>query len=118
MTQLTKIAHALDLLADEWDRAPTAAAPEPTPDPLAHVLAAELGDRWTPALAQKLAEDASLRELLEPLAKQAASAREAPRPMGGAVEKTGGAAVRRTPAEERAEAEAYFAMRLMEHASH
>lgn len=113
-TPLLKIASALDLLADEWDRRPATPAADAAPDPLVATLQAELGDRWRPELAQKLAEDQAFREVLEPLVKRAGLDGGSVRPLGAPVEKMGSApAVRRTPEEERAEAEAYFAARIM-----
>lgn len=116
-TQLEKIAAALELIADDLDRRPAPAATPAAPDPLAVALAEELGERWTPELAQKVAEDEALRAIVEPLVKRAAVEAQTVRPLGAPVEKMGSApSVRRTPEEERADAEAHFAAVIMGHA--
>lgn len=112
-TPLLKLASALEMIADDWDRQPTAASTPAVQDPLLAVLASELGDRWSPELAQKVAEDPSVRDLVEPFVKQALAARETPRPLGGAVEKLGGVSVRRTLDEDYADAMNHFANVIM-----
>lgn len=113
MTPLLKLAAALEMIADDWDLQPASAQTPTAPDPLLAVLESELGDRWSPELAQKVASDPSVRAAFEPFVKEALAAREAPRPLGGPVEKVGAASVRRTPEEDYADAMNHFANVIM-----
>lgn len=79
---LTKIATALDLLANEWPSTQPL-APAASEDIQAS-LQASLGDRYTPDLGEKIASDQDLRELF---LDKAAAAPSPPRPFGTPVER-------------------------------
>lgn len=116
--QLEKIAYALDVLADEWDRRPASPATEQD-DPITAALRAELGDIMTPELSQKIAEDPEILRVIEPLLKSRIKESEdlAIRPLGTSVEKLSArdVDVRRTASDDLAAANAYFAAKLMGH---
>ncbi len=80
---LTKIANALDLIADQWTSA-SANADAPADDTQA-TLQANLGDRYTPSLGEKIAADPELKEFI--LGKVAAAEPQSPRPFGVPVER-------------------------------
>lgn len=81
---LTKIANALDLIADQWPaHSPQAETPA---DDTQATLQANLGDRYTPSLGEKIAADPELRDLI--LSKVAAAPEpQSPRPFGVPVER-------------------------------
>lgn len=80
---LTKIANALDLIADQW---PTNTPSEDPPaDTTQATLQASLGDRYTASLGEKIASDPELKDLI--LSKVAAPEPQSPRPFGVPVER-------------------------------
>jgi hypothetical protein len=80
---LTKIAAALDLIADHWP--PSTPSVEAPADDVQLALQSSLGERYTPDLGEKIAADPDLKDLI--LSKVAAAEPQTPRPFGVPVER-------------------------------
>jgi len=95
---LDKVAHALDMIANEIEQGEARrAAPEVAPDPVIEALRAKLGEHASPEVLARLAEDDEVRTMFGNLTAE----NEAPRSLGGPAEKSASAPLRPSPAEAR-----------------
>lgn len=99
---LEKIAHALDLIADEIEREEIQrSAPEVPPDPITEALRSKLGAYASPEVLAHLSGDDEVRTLFGGLL----GTPESPRALGGPAEKSASTPNRMSRAEAQRQAE-------------